>query len=82
MNLFRCICSNTPKWVGEFNMLNGFSSHNVELVNACTIDYFLFYMWILYKKLGPSALSQSKDAITNKHEIITDLIDNNKWNDA
>ena len=68
-----------PKWSAEISY-KGFQ--NVKVVNTCTIDYFLFALWVLYKK-APTFLNSSPTLEPEKTlKAIILYIDFLKWNEA
>lgn len=72
-------CSNIPKWGGHLRDKN---NNLIELINTCTIDYFLFALWTSWR-LGSFDLEEDEndDLTTNIYEIIK-KIEEREWNEA
>lgn len=74
MSHFKNWLLNTPMWGGEVCLFNSF--HNLKLVNTCTIDYFLYFLWVAYNTSN-AAQSFIDGAALLKH--IIHLISAEKW---
>jgi hypothetical protein len=72
------IKDHVPQWGGKINYQN----RKVQVFNTCTIDYFLFALWLQYKLL-PNFLSMLPDIEeTVVIKNIIQLINSKNWNKA
>lgn len=69
--------SNIPKWGGRVFFNNNF----VEIVNTCTIDYFLFSIWIAWR-LGPLELEGNQNELLQHLYEVIQHIENRDWDGA
>jgi hypothetical protein len=72
--------SHVPEWGG--NII--FEKKNIEVSDTCTIDYYLFSLWVIYRQ-KISIIEGYKSFDSNKYKIIKSIINNierNNWNKA
>jgi hypothetical protein len=72
--------SAVPKWGGSINYKNKI----VTISDTCTIDYFLFAFWVMFK-VNNDLIEGFKSYNNEQYDIIKDIIDkieNHNWNKA
>ncbi len=72
--------SHVPEWGGHIR----FHENYITLSNTCTIDYYLFSLWVMNKQ-NMSIFEEFKSFDSNKYKLIksiTSNIEQNNWNKA